>query len=86
MYTTAVLVAMKALGMFRASHIFVGRNGEAFKLRLQYQLFVPVFQLDRSGTPQTMTSLTDYAGNVVGEVSDVLEACTRAAEAAGVPR
>lgn len=33
-----------------------------------------------------MTSLTDYGGNVVGEVSESLEACSRKADAAGVPR
>lgn len=33
-----------------------------------------------------MTSLTDYGGNVVGEVSDSLEESIRAADAAGVPR
>lgn len=39
-----------------------------------------------SGTPQTMTSLTNYGGDVVGDVCDKLEGCTRAAEKAGIPR
>ncbi|CAM9790949.1 unnamed protein product [Pylaiella littoralis] len=47
---------------------------------------VPLVMMHMRGTPQTMTSLTDYSGNVVGEVSDSLEACSRAADIAGVPR
>ncbi|CAM9799181.1 unnamed protein product [Ectocarpus sp. 4 AP-2014] len=47
---------------------------------------VPLVMMHMRGTPQTMTSLTDYGGNVVGEVSQSLEACSRAADIAGVPR
>ncbi|CAB1101151.1 unnamed protein product [Ectocarpus sp. CCAP 1310/34] len=46
---------------------------------------VPLVMMHMRGTPQTMTSLTDYGGNIVGEVSYSLEACSRAADISGVP-
>lgn len=39
-----------------------------------------------SGTPKTMTTLTDYGGDVVSGVCNALEERTRAAESVGVPR
>ncbi|CAM9644576.1 unnamed protein product [Scytosiphon promiscuus] len=47
---------------------------------------VPLMMMHMRGTPKTMTSLTDYNGKVVEAVSRSLEACSRAADTAGVPR
>ncbi|CAM9571899.1 unnamed protein product [Hapterophycus canaliculatus] len=47
---------------------------------------VPLVMMHMRGTPKTMTSLTDYGGNVVEEVSRSLEACSMEAEKAGIPR
>lgn len=56
------------------------------RVALSFSLLPLLSWCSHSGTPQTMTSLTDYGGNVVGEVSESLAACSRKADAAGVPR
>eukprot|EP00904_Undaria_pinnatifida_P004367 jgi/Undpi1/13931/HiC_scaffold_9.g03582.m1 len=81
----AVAEAAVAAGAHAVNDVSGGRfDPEMFAAVARAE--IPLIMMHMRGTPTTMTSLTDYGGNVVAEVLASLQECSRAAESAGIPR
>ena len=63
-----------------------GGNGDEEMVDVMAKLGVPVCLMHMRGTPKTMTQLTDYGGNVIGDIRRTLASLSDRAMKAGVRR
>ncbi|KAJ3033213.1 trifunctional dihydropteroate synthetase [Rhizophlyctis rosea] len=63
-----------------------GGNGDANMVAEMAKLKVPVVLMHMRGTPKTMTQLTDYGGDVIGDIRRTLGSITSTARTSGIRR